>query len=138
VLPTSNRLGPVSRTGVIPDEPALTRVVAAGSGVSCGSVPPDADACGVACRVALRLAPLPKWFAPPTDSLSGSGAVEGGQVRAAVSARPEDIAIKLRNAPSWLRNEAAARGVSASPVDRPAWHAEPDGLAKAPSVWPVG
>jgi hypothetical protein len=54
--------------------------------------------------------------------------------RAAVSARPEDIAIKLRNAPPWLRNAAAARGVSASPVDRPAWHHDPESLATAPSV----
>jgi HK97 family phage prohead protease len=54
--------------------------------------------------------------------------------RAAVSARPEDIAIKLRNAPPWLRNAAAARGVSASPVDRPAWHQQPESIAKAPSV----
>lgn len=55
--------------------------------------------------------------------------------RAAVSARPEDILIKLRNAPpSWLRGVAAARGVSASPVDRPAWHHKPEGLATAPSV----
>jgi hypothetical protein len=55
--------------------------------------------------------------------------------RAAVSARPEDIAIKLRHAPpSWLRNVAAVRGVSASPVDRPAWHHKPESLATAPSV----
>jgi len=54
--------------------------------------------------------------------------------RAAVSARPEDIAIKLRNAPSWLRNAAAARGLSVSPADRPAWHYEPEATAKAPSV----
>jgi hypothetical protein len=38
---------------VIPDEPALTQVVAAGSGVSGGFVLPDADACGVAFRVAM-------------------------------------------------------------------------------------
>ena len=49
MLPTS----PVLITGVIPDEPAVTQVVAAGSGVSCGSVLPDADACGVAFRVAM-------------------------------------------------------------------------------------
>jgi len=54
--------------------------------------------------------------------------------RAAGSARPEDIAIKLRNAPPWLRNAAASRGVSASPVDRPAWHPKPESIAKAPSV----
>jgi len=40
VLPTR----PVSRTGVIPEEPVVTQVVAAGSGVLCGSVLPDADA----------------------------------------------------------------------------------------------
>ena len=49
MLPTS----PVLITGAIPDEPAVTQVVAAGSGVSCGSVLPDADACGVAFRVAM-------------------------------------------------------------------------------------
>ena len=49
VLPTS----PVLITGVIPEEPEVTQVVAAGSGVSCGSVLPDADACGVAFRVAM-------------------------------------------------------------------------------------
>ncbi len=55
--------------------------------------------------------------------------------RAAASARPEDILVKLRHAPkSWLRNVAATRGVSASPVDRPAWHPQPEGLATAPSV----
>jgi hypothetical protein len=36
VLPTSSRSGPVSRTGVIPEEPVVTQVVTAGSGVSCG------------------------------------------------------------------------------------------------------
>ncbi len=49
MLPTS----PVLITVVISEEPALTRVVAAGSGVSCGSVLSDADACGVAFRVAM-------------------------------------------------------------------------------------
>jgi hypothetical protein len=55
VLPTR----PVLITGAIPEEPAITQVVTAGSGVSCGFVLPDADACGVAFRVALRRAPLP-------------------------------------------------------------------------------
>ena len=55
--------------------------------------------------------------------------------RAAVSARPEDILVKLRRAPpEWRRNVAAARGVSASPIDRPAWHQQPESLATAPSV----
>ena len=55
--------------------------------------------------------------------------------RAAVSARPEDIAIKLRHAPpSWLRNVAASRALSESPADRPAWHHDPESLATAPSV----
>jgi hypothetical protein len=49
VLPTS----PVGITGVIPEEPALTRVVTAGSGVLCGFVLTDADACGVAFRIAM-------------------------------------------------------------------------------------
>jgi len=49
VLPTS----PVLITGTIPEEPVVTRVVTAGSGVWCGSVLPDADACGVAFRVAM-------------------------------------------------------------------------------------
>ena len=44
---------PVLVTGAIPEEPAVTRVVAAGSVVSCGSVLPDADACGVAFHVAM-------------------------------------------------------------------------------------
>ena len=54
--------------------------------------------------------------------------------RGAISARPEDILVKLRNAPAWLRNVAAVRGVSASPADRPAWHHKPESLATAPSV----
>ena len=36
---------PVLVTGVISEEPAVTRLVAAGSVVSCGSVPSGADAC---------------------------------------------------------------------------------------------
>jgi len=40
-------------TGVISEEPAVTRVVAAGSVVSCDSVLSGADACGVAIRVAM-------------------------------------------------------------------------------------
>jgi hypothetical protein len=60
VLPTS----PVLETGVIPEEPALTRVVAAGSGVLCGSVLPDADAGGVAFRVAME-----SHFASHSDGL---------------------------------------------------------------------
>jgi hypothetical protein len=56
VLPTSR----FSETGVIPEEPAATRVVAAGSVVWCGSVLPDADACGVAFRVAASRTPLPR------------------------------------------------------------------------------
>ena len=35
---------PVLVTGAIPEEPAVTRVVSAGSVVSCGAVLPDADA----------------------------------------------------------------------------------------------
>jgi hypothetical protein len=55
--------------------------------------------------------------------------------RAAVSARPEDIAVKLRHAPpAWLRNVAAVRGLSESPADRPAWHHKPESIATAPSV----
>jgi HK97 family phage prohead protease len=55
--------------------------------------------------------------------------------RAAVSARPEDILVKLRNAPlAWLQNAAALRGVSASPAERPTWHYQPESVAKAPSV----
>ena len=50
---------PVLVTGAIPEEPAVTRVVSAGSVVSCGAVLPHADACGVAFRVALRRGPLP-------------------------------------------------------------------------------
>ena len=49
VLPTK----PVFETGVIPEEPVVTPSEAAGSGVLCGSVLPDADACGVAFRVAM-------------------------------------------------------------------------------------
>ena len=49
VLPTK----PVFETGVIPEEPVVTPSEAAGSGVSCGSVLADADACGVAFRVAM-------------------------------------------------------------------------------------
>ena len=44
---------PVLVTGAIPEEPAVTRVVSAGSVVSCGAVLPDADACGVAFRVSM-------------------------------------------------------------------------------------
>ena len=55
--------------------------------------------------------------------------------RAAVSARPEDIAVKLRHAPpAWLRNVAAVRGLSESPADRPAWQHKLENLATAPSV----
>lgn len=42
--------------------------------------------------------------------------------RAAVSARPEDIATKLRHAPAWVRNAANARAVGVTPDERPAWH----------------
>ena len=45
--------GPVSVTGASFEEPAATGMVAAGSVVLCGSVLPDADACGVAFRVAM-------------------------------------------------------------------------------------
>ena len=48
MLPTSR----VPGTCVICDEPAVTRVVAAGSVVSCPRVPSPAAACGVASRVA--------------------------------------------------------------------------------------
>ncbi len=66
MLPTR----PVFETGVIPEEPVVTPSEAAGSGVSCGSVLPDADACGVAFRVALRRAPpaLPPSGLPPERS----------------------------------------------------------------------
>lgn len=54
--------------------------------------------------------------------------------RAAATARPEDIATKLRNAPSWMRNTAAMRGVTASTAERPTWHCAAESLATAPSV----
>ena len=66
MLPTSSRSGPFLVTGLIPEEPAPTQVVAAGSGVSCGSVLPDADACGIAFRVAME-----SHFASHSDGLPG-------------------------------------------------------------------
>jgi hypothetical protein len=78
VLPTR----PVLITGAIPEEPAITQVVTAGSGVSCGSVLPDADACGVAFRVAMDAhfashsgglpCPSPERFASGTQPLTTS------------------------------------------------------------------
>jgi hypothetical protein len=65
VLPTCSRSGPVLVTGVIPHEPARTPVVAAGSGVSCGSVPePSGTCCSAICAVgalqyALHFRPAP-------------------------------------------------------------------------------
>jgi hypothetical protein len=43
---------PVSETGATSEEPAVTRVVTAGSVVLCDSLRFGADACGVAFRVA--------------------------------------------------------------------------------------
>lgn len=54
--------------------------------------------------------------------------------RAAVSARPEDIRAKLRNAPSWVRSAAGVGGVNAPPAERPAWHYGPENLAAAPGA----
>jgi len=54
-------------TGVISEEPAVTRVAAAGSVVSCGCVLSGAAACGVAFRVAMA-----SQFASQTGTLFGS------------------------------------------------------------------
>ena len=78
-------------TGVIPEEPAVTPSETAGSGVWCGSVLADADACGVAFRVAMdahfashsdRLpCPSPERFA---SNASRSEGVNGRRVRTVV------------------------------------------------------
>lgn len=66
VLPT----GPETDSGVIPEEPAATRVVAAGSVVSCDAMLSGADACGPAIRVAPRWTPLLRVavFQPPSTA----------------------------------------------------------------------
>ena len=69
MLPTS----PVLITGVIPEEPALTRVVTAGSGVSCGCVVRGADACRVTLRDAIG--DLDRAISPPATPFAGLKAV---------------------------------------------------------------
>ena len=69
---------PVLVTGAISEEPAVTRVVSAGSVVACGSVLPNADACGVAFRVAMdaqftsHSIGLPCPSSAPTSGLESS------------------------------------------------------------------
>jgi hypothetical protein len=98
VLPTS----PVLITGTIPEEPVVTRVVTAGSGVWCGSVLPDADACGVAFRVAMDA-----HFASHSDWLPC--------VAAAHSGRPDvvPVAVTAGDKIEGLRQWAAGRCLSA-------------------------
>jgi len=55
--------------------------------------------------------------------------------RAAISARPEDISVKLRHAPAWVTNRASA----VPPAARPATPAKPTARAKAPVIgWLAG
>ncbi len=58
--------------------------------------------------------------------------------RAAVSARPEDITVKLRNAPAWVTARATAK--SSKPAPRPAAPAKPAARRALPPVigWVAG
>ena len=64
---------PVLTTGSIPEEPAATRVVAAGSVVFCGSSPADAGACGVAFRVSMASHFALQLGTPPCPASPGIG-----------------------------------------------------------------
>ena len=64
---------PVLTTGSIPEEPAATRVVAAGSVVFCGSSPADAGACGVAFRVSMASHFALQFGTPPCPASPGIG-----------------------------------------------------------------